>query len=87
MNPYVIPVKVRADFCLDGTIRPLMFKTENGPTFKIDKIIDMRNRASMKKGGVGMRYTCRVGERMLYLCATWGGEWFIEKENGEIVSP
>lgn len=81
MNPHIIPVKVRADFCLDGTIRPLMFRTENGPTYKIDKIIDMRNRGSTKKGGVGMRYTCRIGERMFYLYATWGGEWFIEKED------
>ena len=58
-------VKVRADFTLDGRVVPLKFRTEDGPAFVIDRIVDIRPAPSLKSGGQGMRYTCRVGDRML----------------------
>ena len=70
-------VKVRADFCLDGRIVPLKFRTEEGQPVIIDKILDVRPAASLKAGGRGMRYTCRVGDRQVYLFHDHE-HWFLE---------
>ena len=60
-------VKVRADCGLDGSIRPLKFRPENGPAVVIDRILDVRQAPALKEGGQGMRYTCRTGERTFCL--------------------
>ena len=66
-NPGKEYVKVRADFGLDGSIRPLKFRPENGPTVVVDQILDVRQAPALKAGGQGTRYTCRVGERTVFL--------------------
>ncbi|MEE0299470.1 MAG: hypothetical protein UD963_09275 [Christensenellales bacterium] len=66
-NPAKIYVSVRADHLLNGRIRPLMFRAKDGPVVRIDRILDEREAPSLKAGGQGMRYTCRVGEKQLYL--------------------
>ena len=78
-NPAKIYVSVRADHLLNGRIRPLMFRAKDGPVVRIDRILDEREAPSLKAGGQGMRYTCRVGEKQLYL---FHDEvyWFIEAE-------
>lgn len=76
-NPHKIYVKVRADFQLDGRIIPLKFRPEDGETVVIDQILDVRQAATLKAGGQGMRYTCRVGERLLYLFHE-REKWFVE---------
>jgi len=81
-NPWKRYVKVRADFLTDGRIRPLMFRTEEGPIVRIDQIMDVRPAASLKAGGAGIRYICRVAERQIHLFHD-GEYWFIEVE-GEI---
>lgn len=73
-------VKVRADFTLDGRIVPLMLRTEDGPACRIDRIVDVRPAPSLKAGGQGMRYTCRVGERTLMLFYD-EPYWFIEADD------
>ncbi len=60
-------VKVRADFIVGGKIVPLLIKTENDMIFKIDKILDERDATSLKAGGQGRRYTCRIGDKEIYL--------------------
>ena len=60
-NPAKIYVSVRADHLLNGRIRPLMFRAKDGPVVRIDRILDEREAPSLKAGGQGMRYTCRVG--------------------------
>ena len=70
-------VKVRADHLLNGRIRPLMFRTEDGPAFLIDAIEDEREAPALKAGGQGTRYTCRIGEKRVYLFhdePMWFGE-------------
>ena len=57
-NPCKRYVKVRADFELDGRIRPLLFREEDGPAFRIDRVLDVRQAASRKAGGQGIRYVC-----------------------------
>ena len=78
-NPAKIYVSVRADHLLNGRIRPLMFRAKDGPVVRIDRILDEREAPSLKAGGQGMRYTCRVGEKQLYLCHD-DVYWFIEAE-------
>ena len=78
-NPAKIYVSVRADHRLNGRIRPLMFRTKDGPVVRIDRILDEREAPSLKAGGQGMRYTCRVGEKQLYLFHD-DVYWFIEAE-------
>ena len=70
-------VKVRADFLLDGRIRPLMFREEDGPTCVIDAIEDEREAPSLKAGGQGIRYICRVNQRR-YTLFHDDPYWFIE---------
>lgn len=78
-NPAKIYVSVRADHLLNGRIRPLMFRAKDGPVVRIDRILDEREAPSLKVGGQGMRYTCRVGEKQLYLFHD-DVYWFIEAE-------
>ena len=78
-NPAKIYVSVRADHLLNGRIRPLMFRAKDGPVVRIDRILDEREAPSLSAGGQGMRYTCRVGEKQLYLFHD-DVYWFIEAE-------
>jgi len=70
-------VKVRADHQLDGSILPVKFRTEDGPTVTIDEVRDMRRAASTRAGGQGWRYTCRAGEHMYYLFHD-RDRWYVE---------
>ena len=70
-------VKVRADFTVDGRLVPLKFRGEDGLPHVIDRIIDVRPAPSLKAGGQGTRYTCRVGDRLIYLFND-RNRWFTE---------
>ncbi|HIT01154.1 MAG TPA: hypothetical protein IAA59_13080 [Candidatus Faecaligallichristensenella faecipullorum] len=70
--------KVRADHFPDGRILPLMFRVEDGETVRIDRILEVREAPSLKMGGQGTRYTCRVGARELYLFHD-RDKWFVEE--------
>ena len=73
-----IYVKVRADFDFDGKLRPLLFRTEDGAPQRIDRVLDVRQAASLRAGGQGVRYTCRVGGNQLYLFYE-DPYWFVEE--------
>lgn len=49
-----IYVEVAAVFSKDGQILPTSFVFENGNTYKIDRIIQIDRRASLKAGGIGI---------------------------------
>jgi len=76
-SEHKIYVKVRADFGFDGKLCPLMLRTEDGAPQRIDRVLDVRPAASLKAGGQGVRYTCRVDGRELYLFYE-DPYWFIE---------
>ena len=78
-NPSKIFVKVRADHLLDGSVRPLLFRAEDGPAVRIDRVLDVREAPSLKAGGQGVRYTCQVASRQLYLFYD-EPYWFIEAD-------
>lgn len=78
-NPAKIYVSVRADHLLNGRIRPLMFRAKDGPSSgSTVSSMSVKPRPS-RRGGQGMRYTCRVGEKQLYLFHD-DVYWFIEAE-------
>ena len=56
-------VEVTAKFDVDGTVFPLEIQWEDGAKFEIDRILDVRRAASLKAGGTGIRYTCRIRGR------------------------
>lgn len=72
-------VEVIALHCLDGKRKPLAIKWSDGRNFEIDKIIDARIAASLKGGGQGMRYTCRIRNRVFFLFHD-EDKWFIETD-------
>ena len=57
-------VDVNANFKADGTIIPLSIKWEDGTVYRIDQIIKVCRAASLKAGGAGIRYTCRIGNNI-----------------------
>ena len=70
-------VKVRADHLTSGRVRPLMFREDDGPVCRIDRILDEREAPSLKAGGQGIRYICLVQDRCYNLFHD-GDYWFIE---------
>ncbi len=80
-SPYKVIVQVYAAFDTEGHITPTSFIWEDGRRFEIDRILDVRRAASLKAGGLGIRYTCRVRGKQTYLyhddCE---GHWFMERK-------
>jgi len=70
-------VKIIAEHNLEGKARPLSLKWSDGRVFDIDRIIDIRQAASLKAGGQGVRYTCRICGKEVYLFCD-EGRWFLE---------
>lgn len=72
-------VSVTATFDRDGNILPLYINWEDGRRFEIDRVTDVRYAASLKAGGAGIRYTCRIRNHEKYLFLE-ENRWFIEGE-------
>ena len=72
-----INVGVNARHDIDGNIEPLSIIWKDGRSFEIDRILDVSRAASLKAGGVGIRYTCRVRNKQIYLYDE-EGKWFME---------
>ncbi len=81
-----IYVKVDATFEIDGSIVPKYMYWQDGRKFEVQKILDVRRAASLKAGGTGLRYTCKIEgyQRYLFLedCikanSVFGAKWFVE---------
>ena len=71
-------IAVTAKFDADGNVTPLYIHWEDGRNFAIDRITDVRFAASLKAGGAGIRYTCRIKQHEKYLFLE-ENRWFIEK--------
>lgn len=61
----------------DGNVIPLVLVWDNGKKYTIDKVLDIRKKASTKGGGLGLRYTCRFGGNERYIWLD-GYIWFVE---------
>ena len=71
-----LTVNVRHE--VDGRAFPTSIVWEDGRQFFIDKVLDIRNAAAMKSGGVGIRYTCKICGKTVQLFDE-EGIWFIDK--------
>jgi hypothetical protein len=73
-------LRVDATFKPDGVIVPTMIYWTDGTPFTIDKVIDVRPGASLKHGGAGLRYLCRIQghERAVFLV---NNRWFVEEKD------
>ena len=60
MSSSKVFVEVTAKHDTHGNIRPLTIKWEDGRVFEVDRLLDIRQAASLKAGGMGIRYTCRI---------------------------
>jgi hypothetical protein len=72
-------VEVTAKHDVHGNIMPLTIKWEDGRIFEIDRLVDVRQAPSLKGGGLGIRYTCRIRGKQVYLFDE-EGKWFVEKK-------
>jgi len=82
-SDYKVYVDVNEDRLKDGRLIPLSFVWEDGRRYEIDRVIDVRPAASLRAGGVGLRYTVRVRNRetFLYLEEEGGvSKWFMERK-------
>ena len=74
---YKTYVRVRAEFDTDGHIIPMQIVWEDERVFEIDRVLDIRRCASTKAGGLGLRYTVRIGAQQRYLFNE-DPRWFVE---------
>ena len=73
-------VCVDARFEIDGSIVPHTIYWADGKVFKIEKITNICHAASMKSGGAGIRYTCKINNTLTYLFLE-KDRWFVEAKN------
>ncbi len=73
-------VGVTARFSVEGQLTPISIQWEDGRTFEIDRIIDVRKAASLKAGGIGTRYTCRIRKKHILLYRD-EDLWYIEVDD------
>ncbi len=77
-NSNKIYVDVNARFTSDGRLIPKEIIWSNGEKYEIDKVIAEQRRASLKAGGCGIRYTCRIMGGEHYLFYEENYRWFVE---------
>ena len=73
-------VKVTALQDEQGKITP-QYLTFKDQVYEIDKVLDVRHAPAINAGGVGMRYTIRIGPRKTYLFQDSAHRWFVEEKD------
>lgn len=61
----------------EGEKRPMSLTFEDGKSYIIDRISQVKRCAARKVGGTGIRYTVRISGRETYLFED-EGKWFVE---------
>jgi len=72
-------VEVLARTDEDGRVTPVSITWQDGRTFEIARIRDVRRAASLKVGGTGTRYLIRIGQATTYLFHE-NPRWFVEEK-------
>lgn len=75
MKKEFIDVIVR--YTSDGRKLPQTIIWKDGRKFEVDKIMDIRPAPSLKAGGQGLRYTCKIMGQHTYLWLE-DEKWFVE---------
>ena len=76
MRKVYVGVTVRFDK-EEGTMHPETIRWEDGTLYEIDRVLDVRRAASLKAGGIGLRYTIRIKGKATYLYFE-DPQWFVE---------
>lgn len=82
MESCKVYVDVTAEFTKEGVLTPKSIRWEDGIIYEISRVKDCRRAASMKAGGVGMRYTCVIEGQVKYLFYEDNNMWFVEGRTG-----
>ncbi len=69
-------VKCLVEFDEEGNKTPKQI-TFNDRVFEIDRVMQVKNCASFKVGGIGERYKIRIGQTITYIFFE-EGKWFVE---------
>jgi hypothetical protein len=80
-SEYKAYVRVQALFYPDGRPpEPQIIWWEDGRQYEIDNVGQVCRAASTKAGGIGIRYSCRVRGKSVYLYYDDAGQkWFMER--------
>ena len=70
-----LTVNVRHE--IGGGAVPTSIVWNDGRIFDIDKVLDIRKAASLKAGGIGIRYTCLICGKTVLLFND-NNLWFLE---------
>jgi len=70
-------IDVLAKMTTDEKPKPLEIFWDDGRHFEVDKILDIKKRASTKGGGAGLRYLVKIKGKERYLFLN-DYKWFIE---------
>lgn len=82
MNTNKVYVDVTAVFSKEGQLKPVSVIWQDGHIYEIQRITDIRRAASLKAGGVGMRYTCIIDGKETHLFYEDNNMWFVEGRAG-----
>ena len=83
-SPYKRYVDVNVEFQKDGSLIPKSIIWDDGVTYEIQKITDVRRAASLIAGAMGTRYTIYVDGYETHLYYGDNHRWFVEL-NKELV--
>jgi hypothetical protein len=75
-------VKVLAEFDSEGQVKPVSITWEDGRVFPVDRVTDARRAVSLKAGGTGMRFTCIIRNKPVYLFYE-EPRWFMEAKEAQ----
>lgn len=84
VSPYKAYIEVIADFSSDGRMKPLRLVWEDGRSYDIDRILRIDRRASLKAGGAGIRYVCRIRGQQVELYYEENGFWFVSRKTPKV---
>ena len=63
---------------LTGVVKPVLLIHTDGRQYVIDQVSEPVKCASLKSGGIGLRYRCRIRNKYLYLYLD-EYKWYYEK--------
>lgn len=86
-KPIKVYVPVEVAFDENGHMYPRLIHWEDGKTYEIDRILDVRPAPAARAGGQGDRYTVRMNNQETHIFfehnsdygSTIPGRWFVER--------
>lgn len=88
-KPVKVYVPVEVAFDASGQMLPRLIHWEDGKTYEVDRVLDIRSAPAARAGGQGDRYTIRMNGKETYIFfehnAEFGspilGRWFVERRD------